>query len=290
MRRLFRVRTLGVVVLERNNANSSHETGLRAAIASSPLLRTSSTHASVVARNDASRLAPTSRDASPKDSPRAYVAATTSSPPRASPEAPARLTNASNAPLRTTYAASPGVPCWRNTSFARTLTRRAPRASTARISAAVSVRNAGDAARMAGKSRSRAPRTLRPLRRRVTVPSGFTFSTTSASSSAAPAAPVLAARNAASPPAASAFSSRRRRTFASTVSPARVHADDPTKKCDAALSAARRAIRNDIVASEPVVVNGDAALFCAERSSNALARESVGEVVQRGRSPLDHRA
>ena len=238
----------------------------------------------MVARNDASRLAPTSRDASPKDSPRAYVAATTSSPPRASPEAPARLTNASNAPLRTTYAASPGVPCWRNTSFARTLTRRAPRASTARISAAVSVRNAGDAARRAGKSRSRAPRTLR---RRVTVPSARTFSTTSASSSAAPAAPVLAARNAASPPAASAFSSRRRRTFASTVSPARVHADDPTKKCDAALSAARRAIRNDIVASEPSSSSTTPRVFVpnvrrtrsranrSARSSNAVGRRST---------------
>ena len=69
----------------------------------------------------------------------------------------------------------------------------------------------------------------------------------------------------------------------------RVHADNPTKKCDAALSAARRAIRNDIVASERRRRQRRRA-FCAERSSNALARESVGEVVQRGRSPLDHRA
>ena len=94
--------------IARNRENSSATAGLLAATVSSPLLCTSRTHASAVARRDASRLAPTSSDASPKESPRAYVAVVASSPPAASPEAPGRFTNASNAPPRTTYAAAPG--------------------------------------------------------------------------------------------------------------------------------------------------------------------------------------
>ena len=127
-RRLPRVRTLGVVVLldvdsvvfggagaslsfSRDGEKTRKLVAQNGVFArrSPPALslRTSSTHASEVARNErvASRADEQRRlpeGLAPRVSPRRRVRR-----PRASPEAPARLTNAPNAPLKTTYAASP---------------------------------------------------------------------------------------------------------------------------------------------------------------------------------------